>query len=277
MRIADLTVDTFSTPTTITAGMAIDYYSVITNSGPDPAPGTRFINPTPAGLVSPTWTCTAPNGASCPVALGSGAIDERFNLPSGGTLVYIVSGTVATPVPAQITNVVQVFPTSAAPSFVFDPDLDDLIDTETDVANTLFANGFEGGALATPQKSTTPATSEETNVSTIDLRKNMSGSLLITPTTNWRAELNHGIWPLAILSVDGNDQVHVDARFIADELNVRISTRSANGIWQFGNWTAFPAKLWTLSWSMTNDSTLHMSIQADSTFVKADLAVKLTP
>ena len=266
VRRADLSVDTLSVPSVITAGMALDYQTAVTNSGPDPAPLTRFINPTPTGLLAPVWTCVATNGASCLVASGNGAIDLTTTLPSGGTLLYTVSGTVATPVPAQIANTVQVFPNAAAPSYVFDPDTNDLTDTEIDVSNSLFADGFEGG-LGAPE----PAA----KVATIDLSKASSGSVVITPTGNWTAARNHGIWPLAKLAHNGADRFNVDARFVGENLQVRISSKDAQGIWQFGEWSALPAKLWTLTWAIDANGAAQLRVQADAVIVQATLQLQL--
>ena len=73
----------------------VSYEIVVTNNGPDHAPGTRIVNNVPDRINNVTWTCAASAGAACPVPPnGAGNnINLLADLPVGETVTITVSGT----------------------------------------------------------------------------------------------------------------------------------------------------------------------------------------
>lgn len=138
---ADVGVDAVTSPTQYTAGQALTYTIVIDNAGPVSAPTTTVVDIFPAALLTPSWTCAASGGATCPPP-GSGNITQNVGLPVGASTTFTVTGTVASGTTGTLINNV----TAVVGGGVSDP----LPGNNTVTVNTLaaggaliFADGFE--------------------------------------------------------------------------------------------------------------------------------------
>ena len=231
VRRADISIATLSVPRVLLPGMALDYVTVVSNAGPDDAPGTRVHDPVPAGLLGAQWQCLPLNGV-CPAGSGAGDIDQLVDLASGATVVYTLSGTVATPEPATMTNAASITPQTGAPGHVLDPDSADQNASELDIGMSLHADGFEivvdGRAL--------PA---------IELDQTPSGSMTLPPYAP-DAGAAKPLW----LAWHRQDRIRarLDARSFQGRLFARLAAVGDDGLWQFGAWTAMPAAPWSARW-----------------------------
>lgn len=90
----------------VTPGATVTYSVVVSNAGPDTATGALVTDTVPATLTGVTWTCGTPvGGATCGAASGSGnTISTTANLPSGGSVTYTITGTLATTATGILTN-----------------------------------------------------------------------------------------------------------------------------------------------------------------------------
>src|SRR6185437_11424198 len=93
------------------AGQVLTWTITVTNGGPNTATGATVSDPLPGGLTAAgfTWTCTPSTGATC-TATGSGNVTDTVTIPSGGHLVYAVTGTVPTGQKGALNNTVTVTP-----------------------------------------------------------------------------------------------------------------------------------------------------------------------
>ncbi|TCO37662.1 putative repeat protein (TIGR01451 family) [Dokdonella fugitiva] len=95
------------------AGGTLSWTVTVANYGTANADGTLVNDPLPAGIVSSAWTCIAATGAVCANTTGTGPINETVpTMPPGTSVVFIVTGTVATPAPTSITNIATATPTT---------------------------------------------------------------------------------------------------------------------------------------------------------------------
>jgi uncharacterized repeat protein (TIGR01451 family) len=90
----------------INPGSAVTYTIVVSNAGPDASNGSIVTDTVPATIAGVSWTCgAATGGATCGAASGSGNnINTTANLPSGGSVTYTVSGTLATTATGTLSN-----------------------------------------------------------------------------------------------------------------------------------------------------------------------------
>lgn len=90
----------------IDPGSAVTYTIVVSNAGPDASNGSIVTDTVPATITGVSWTCgAATGGATCGAASGSGnSINTTANLPSGGSVTYTVSGTLATSATGTLSN-----------------------------------------------------------------------------------------------------------------------------------------------------------------------------
>jgi uncharacterized repeat protein (TIGR01451 family) len=90
----------------INPGSAVTYTIVVSNAGPDTANGSIVTDTVPATITGVTWTCGTPTGgATCGAASGSGnSISTTANLPSGSSVTYTVSGTLAATATGTLSN-----------------------------------------------------------------------------------------------------------------------------------------------------------------------------
>jgi uncharacterized repeat protein (TIGR01451 family) len=115
--MADLAVDL--TGGALSACAPARFRIAVTNHGPDPASGALVEDRFPPELSGIAWTCEAFGGARCGAKMGGGSdrIEERVNLPAGGSVVYEVSATLAASASGSLADVATVEP----PAGVVDP------------------------------------------------------------------------------------------------------------------------------------------------------------
>jgi uncharacterized repeat protein (TIGR01451 family) len=79
----------------VAGGDVVRYHIEAGNLGPDPVAGARVRDVFPGDrLADVTWTCAASDGGACGRTAGTGQIDERVDLPVGGSVAYAATGTV---------------------------------------------------------------------------------------------------------------------------------------------------------------------------------------
>lgn len=141
---ADVAVALVANPQQYTPGQALTYTLTVSNGGPDAANGTTIDDAFPSALSGVAWTCAASGGASCP-ASGTGDIDTSVDLPSGGTVVFTASGTVA----ADATDPIANHATATVGAPTIDPNTANntaTVTTEPGAApDRIFASGFDPG------------------------------------------------------------------------------------------------------------------------------------
>ncbi len=118
--VADVSV-VKSGPATANPNGTIIYTVEVRNAGPSAANGTVLSDPIPSFVTLGSATCTnASGGASCPATVGtaSNSVTATLaNLPSGGSVIFTISGTVNSNATGSINNVA----TATVPSNVTDP------------------------------------------------------------------------------------------------------------------------------------------------------------
>lgn len=141
---ADVSVSMSATPTSYTAGDALQYTIVVANAGPASSPSTTLVDTFPAAFQAPAWTCASSGGGTCPSG-GSGNIIGSSSLPSGSQITFTVNGTVATGTTGTLTNSM----TAVVNAPATDPSGTNntaSLDLEPAVSDVIFANGFDGPA-----------------------------------------------------------------------------------------------------------------------------------
>lgn len=140
---ADVSVSMNANLNAYIAGQPLTYTAVVSNDGPGNASNVSIVDIFPPAFTNPSWTCTATAGASCP-ASGNGHITHAVNLPSGGSVTYEITGTVAASASGSLTNSL-----TAAVTGIDDPDPANntatlTLEPETDGPDDfIFADGFE--------------------------------------------------------------------------------------------------------------------------------------
>lgn len=116
---ADLSISKTDGVATVQAGSSSTYTIVATNAGPSAVSGATVSDAFPPECTTPSWTCAASGGGSCPAA-GSGDIAANVDLPVGASVTFTASCAVdaGTTVGSVITNSTQV----AVPADTDDPD-----------------------------------------------------------------------------------------------------------------------------------------------------------
>jgi uncharacterized repeat protein (TIGR01451 family) len=99
---------------------------VVTSAGPSTVGVTVQDNP-PAGLSGISWTCAASPGSAC-TASGSGPITDPVTIAAGGTLTYLMTGTVAPSAVGSLANTVL----AGVPPGTTDPNVGNNVATDTD-------------------------------------------------------------------------------------------------------------------------------------------------
>jgi len=128
--VADLSITNTDGKTTYTAGTTNTYTVVATNNGPTDVTGARVIYALPTGVTG-TWTAVFSTG-STGTANGTGAISEPVNLPSGSTVTYTITASIAGNVTA---NPLTTTATITAPAGTTDPTPANNTATDTDTPN----------------------------------------------------------------------------------------------------------------------------------------------
>lgn len=100
---ADVGVTVTADRAAYVAGQPLGYTITVTNAGPAASPATSIVDIFPSGYTATSWSCVAAGGAGC-ASTGSGNITASVNLPVGGSVAYVVEGTVAAGTTGTLTN-----------------------------------------------------------------------------------------------------------------------------------------------------------------------------
>src|SRR4051794_29680322 len=144
---ADLSITKTDGVTTATPGGSVTYTITASNAGPSNATGSTVADTFPASLTC-TWTCVGAGGGTC-TASGSGNVNDTVNLPSGGSVTYTASCTIAIAATGSLSNTATV----TAPGGVTDPTPGNNSATDSDTlaaSADLSITKTDGGTTATP-------------------------------------------------------------------------------------------------------------------------------
>ncbi|AUB56385.1 hypothetical protein BK007_10410 [Methanobacterium subterraneum] len=116
---ANLTISK-TAPGTVIAGNQITYTITATNNGPDTATGVIISDTFPMGISNISWNVEYSGGASGPTS-GTGNLNINLGtLPTGGSCIITVNGTVLSSIPADTILFNTVAITSS--TYITDPD-----------------------------------------------------------------------------------------------------------------------------------------------------------
>ncbi|SEU22298.1 Ig-like domain-containing protein [Stigmatella erecta] len=100
---SDLAITVTDGQTSVEQGQPLTYTLTVTNNGPNAVSGAAVSDTFPSALTGVSWTC-AP-AAACSAPSGTGNIqDVLVSLPSGGSAVFTVTGTVSPTATGTLTN-----------------------------------------------------------------------------------------------------------------------------------------------------------------------------
>jgi len=144
---ANLSITKTDGLTNAVAGQVVTYTIVVSNAGPNPVVAATVADTLPAELTGATWTCSGSGGGTCAPS-GSGSLSESVNLPAGGSVTFLVSGTLASNAAGAIVNTANV----QTPFGVTDPTPanNTAIDTTSVIAADLTITKSDGLAVAVP-------------------------------------------------------------------------------------------------------------------------------
>lgn len=154
IREADLVMEKTVEPTEVIRGGGITYTLTVRNDGPSNAPGARVIDNIPPEVLNPRWRCqTVSGGATCsqngPI---DGNIDTLVNLPVGGVLRFIITGTVDPNITAPFTNTATVL----RPNDITDPNDPDRLGVGNNSASATVTLSTAPPVTVTPETTVTP-------------------------------------------------------------------------------------------------------------------------
>jgi uncharacterized repeat protein (TIGR01451 family) len=109
---ADLAITKTARPSLALTGSPITYTIVVQNLGPSNVQGAIVTDTIPIGIEDAIWQCTSSEGGSC-TGNGTGDIGDTVDLQAGGTITYVVQGTLEASHP--ITNTATVAPPTQVP------------------------------------------------------------------------------------------------------------------------------------------------------------------
>ncbi|HVX12146.1 MAG TPA: DUF4214 domain-containing protein [Pirellulales bacterium] len=93
-----------ATSGSVTPGTALTYTITVSNVGLSDVSGASVADTFPTGFTGASFTATATGGASGFTANGNGDISDTVNLPAGSTIIYTVTGTVASSAVGTLSN-----------------------------------------------------------------------------------------------------------------------------------------------------------------------------
>ena len=114
---ADLSVTKSDGVASVVPGSPVSYTIVVSNAGPSAVSGASVGDVVPGALSGAAWTCSGAAGGVCGAGSGSGDIAELVDLPVGGSVTFVLSGTVVASASGSLVNTATV----AAPVGVTDP------------------------------------------------------------------------------------------------------------------------------------------------------------
>lgn len=107
-RRADIAVSKSNTVSQVVAGEVTTYAINVSNLGPSDAPTVSVIDELPAMLQGATWVCTPSGGAQCPMASGTGSIDQTVSIPAQTSVVFTLTATLSPAATGQLSNMASV-------------------------------------------------------------------------------------------------------------------------------------------------------------------------
>ncbi len=99
---ADLSITKTDNVTSVASGGSLTYVIVASNAGPNSTTAT-ITDTFNSNLTSVTWTCSAANGASCPVS-GSGNINANVTLGVGGAVTFTANAILSASASGSLSN-----------------------------------------------------------------------------------------------------------------------------------------------------------------------------
>jgi trimeric autotransporter adhesin len=133
---ADLSITKTDGVTSVAAGGSTTYTITASNAGPTGVTGATVADTFPADLTC-TWTCAGAGGGTC-TASGAGNINDSVNLPSGGSVTYSASCSIAPTATGMLTNTATVTSSTTDPT----PGNNSATDTNTITALTFVVTGM---------------------------------------------------------------------------------------------------------------------------------------
>jgi hypothetical protein len=143
MRFADPSVTASNGVGLVLPAQALTWQIQLRNHGPDAAPNTAFVVAVEPSLPNAAWTCSPVGAATCPAGSGAGPIAVNTSLPPDAGLDISFAGTLPLSLPPVVVLQAEATPRAAAPDFVHDPNLDNNLAEDRDLAEILFKDGFE--------------------------------------------------------------------------------------------------------------------------------------
>lgn len=135
---SDLAISVSNQRSYVTGGEPVSYRIVVSNTGPAGVAGARVQDTLDPEFSGATWTCQPSPGAVC-AASGSGNLDQRVDLPVGGSVEFLLTATVAALPETPVSNVAAVSP----PVPIDDPQLGNNVASDGPDIRGLYRNGFE--------------------------------------------------------------------------------------------------------------------------------------
>ncbi len=150
--ISDLSITKTDLVPTYTPGGKVTYTIVVGNAGPDGAVAAKVSDPVTARaqVLSASWMCVGAGGATCSPDTVAGDIDDKVDLPVGGTVTYTLTATLRANATGNLVNTATVAP----PAGTTDPGPGPDTATDTDTAATIFYVATDGTDSATCPSST---------------------------------------------------------------------------------------------------------------------------
>ncbi len=124
----DLSITKTNGVATSTPGTATTYTIIATNNGADVVTNATVADTFAATLTSPSWTCAASTGSSCPAGPVSGNINNAVTLAPGGTATFTVAATISAAATGTLVNTA----TITAPAGITEVDATNNSATDTD-------------------------------------------------------------------------------------------------------------------------------------------------
>jgi len=139
---ADLAISKDDGADAVVDGQRVVYTIVVSNPGDIDATGVRVQDTAAAELVNPSWSCTAQTGGTCPnPASGTGNLDQLVDLLADGQVTFLFEADYESLGTLGVDNTA----TLTAPDGFNDqnPNNDTALDSNTEVDNSIFSDGFE--------------------------------------------------------------------------------------------------------------------------------------
>jgi hypothetical protein len=199
-------------------GALADFTITVQNVGATDAHGASVVNMLPPNLLGAAWTCQATGSATC-TASGTQNINDTVNIPAGASVVYHLTATVQSLPELPVINTATVTTASN--------ELDAVPGNNTSTtfdAVGVFADGFESASGGRPMEISVAADKAQTQVVALD-------AVYETPI----------LQPTVIAQIQDKASKRMAAVHLRQrqgQIEVRLSWRGDNGLWQPGVWHA---------------------------------------